>query len=138
MLVAALTPHSVTLAESLGLIAIVTSVAALVGGLGVALAMAAVSALLVWNRRRSAIAALVVLASIGGIVVLYTGLQYRREFTNGVEWPAGFWFAHQLGLVAMLTVASETLIRWFLRIRSKSTQTASDANQINEGSTLTR
>ena len=138
VLVAALTSHSVTLAERLGLIAIVTSVAALVGGLGVALAMAAVSALLVWNRRRSTIAALVVVASIGGIVVLYTGLQYRREFTTGVEWPAGFWFAHQLGLVAVLTVASETLIRWFLRIRSKSTQTASDANQINEGSTLTR
>jgi hypothetical protein len=137
-LVVSFNSYSVTLAARLGLIAIVTSVAALVGGLGVALAMAAVSALLVWNRRRSAIAALVVLASIGGIVVLYTGLQYRRQFPNGVEWPAGFWFAHQLGLVAVLTVASETLIRWFLRTRSKRTQSASDANQMNDGSTLTR
>jgi hypothetical protein len=137
-LVVSFNSYSVTLAARLGLIAIVTSVAALVGGLGVALAMAAVSALLVWNRRRSAIAALVVLSSIGGIVVLYTGLQYRRQFPNGVEWPAGFWFAHQLGLVAVLTVASETLIRWFLRTRSKRTQSASDANQMNDGSTLTR
>jgi arabinofuranan 3-O-arabinosyltransferase len=138
VLVASSTSHSVTIAERLGLVAIVASVAAIVGGLGVALAMAAVSALLVWNRRRSVMAALTVLVSIGGIVVLYTGLQVRREFSNGVEWPAGFWFAHQLGLVAVLTVAAETLIRWFLRTRSKSTQSASDANQINDGSTLTR
>ena len=138
VLVASSTSHSVTLAERLGLVAIVASVAAIVGGLGVAVAMAAISALLVWNRRRSIIAALTVLVSIAGIVVLYTGLQYRREFSNGVEWPAGFWFAHQLGLVAVLTVAAETLIRWFLRTRSKRMQMASDANQINDGSTLTR
>jgi hypothetical protein len=138
VLVDSFTSHSATLAERLGLIAVVTSVAALVGGLGVALAMAAVSALLVWNRRRSTVAALVVLVSIGTIVVLYTGLQYRRQFTNGVEWPAGFWFAHQLGLVAVLTVAAETLIRWFLRSRSKRTQSVSEANQISDGSTLTR
>lgn len=138
VLVASFNSYSVTLAERLGLIAIVTSVSALIGGLGVALTMAAVSALLVWSRRRSAIAAFVVLASIGGIVVLYTGLQYRRQYPNGVEWPAGFWFAHQLGLVAVLTVAAETLIRWFLRTRSKKTQSASDANQMNDGSTLTR
>ena len=137
-IVALCTSYSVTLFERLGLIAVVATVAALVGGLGVALAMAGVSALLVWNRRRSVIAALVVLVSIGGIVALYTGLQYRRQFPNGVEWPSGFWFAHQLGLVAVLTVAAETLIRWFLRRRSKRTQSASDANQIKDGSTLTR
>jgi len=132
------TTHSTTLLERLGLVAVVASIAALIGGLGVALAMAGISALLVWSRRRSAIAALVVLGSIGGIVVLYTGLQYRRQFPNGVEWPSGFWFAHQLGLVAVLTVAAETLIRWFLRTRSKRKQRANDASNIRDGSALTR
>lgn len=132
------TPYSATLVEGLGLIAVTASVAALIGGLGVALAMAGVSALLVWSRRRSAIAALVVLGSIGGIVVLYTGLQYRKQFPNGVEWPSGFWFAHQLGLIAVLTVVAETFIRWFLRTRSKRKQSANDASKIKDGSALTR
>ena len=129
---------SITLLERLGIIAFITAFAALIGGLGVALAMTAISILLVWSRRRAAVATLAVLGSIGGIVVLYVGLQYRRQYLNGVEWPSGFWFAHQLGLVAVLTVVAESLIRWFFRTRSKRKQSAKDANRINDGSALTR
>ncbi len=127
-----------TLTERLGIVALATVLAAIVGGLVVAVAMAAITAGLVWSRRRTSLAILAVLGSVGGVVVLYTGLQFRRHFPNGVEWPSGFLFAHQLGLVAVLTVVSETLVRWFLRTRSKSTTNATEANQSSDGSALTR
>ena len=127
-----------TLTERLGIVALATVLAAIVGGLVVAVAMAAITAGLVWSRRRTSLAILAVLGSVGGVVVLYTGLQFRRHFPNGVEWPSGFLFAHQVGLVAVLTVVSETLVRWFLRTRSKSTTNANEANQSSDGSALTR
>ncbi len=82
--------------------------------------MAIIASLSLWTRRRVAITTLAVLGSIGGIVVLYTGLQFRHEYRTGVEWPSGFWFAHQLGLLAVLVVVSETVTRRFVRKRSDS------------------
>lgn len=122
----------------LGLLIGATVVAALIGGLGVGIAMALIAGLSLWTRRRVAIAALAVLGSIGGIVVLYTGLQFRHEYRTGVEWPSDFWFAHQLGLIAVLSVVFETVTRWCIRSRSTNKHNANDANQINEGSALTR
>ncbi len=122
----------------LGLLIGATVVAALIGGLGVAIAMALIAALSLWTRRRVAVATLAVLGSIGGIVVLYTGLQFGHDYRPGVEWPSGFMFAHQLGLIAVLSVMFETVTRWFLRSRSTNKHSANDANQINEGSALTR
>ena len=131
-------PASVSTATRVGALLALTVFSAIVGGFGVAIAMALISGLMLWTRKRTLIAALALLGSIGGIVVLYVGLQYRRHYLNGVEWPSGFWIAHQLGLVAVLTVVSETVVRWLLRTRSKSTQSASDASQISDGSALTR
>lgn len=122
----------------LGVLVGMTALSAFVGGLGVAIAMAIITSLFLWTRRRSSIATLVVLGSIGGIVVLYTGIQFGREYRSTAVWPSGFLFAHQLGLVAVLAVFAESVTRWLFQIRSKSTQSASEANQMNDGSALTR
>ncbi|MEX1217447.1 MAG: alpha-(1-_3)-arabinofuranosyltransferase family protein [Acidimicrobiales bacterium] len=121
-----------------GLLLGIVASSALLGGLGVAVSMAAISSLLLWTRRRVAIAALTVMGSIGGIVLLYTGLQLRRAYTTGVEWPSGFLIAHQLGLIAVLVVVAETVIRRSLRVRSNETIRVREASQINDGSPLTR
>jgi len=115
-----------------------TALSAFAGGLGVAITMAIITALLLWTRRRTAISALVVVGSIGGIVLLYTGLQFGHEYRSTAVWPSSFMFAHQLGLIAVLAVVSETVTRWLFRTRSATTQSESDANQINDGSALTR
>ena len=115
-----------------------TALGAFVGGTGVAIAIAAITGLSLWTRRRTALSALVVLGSIGGIVLLYVGLQFGHDYRSSAVWPSGFLFAHQLGLVAVLAVVSETVTRLLVRTRSKSTQRASEANQINDGSALTR
>lgn len=116
----------------------VTLLSAFVGGLGVAVAMAAIATAQMWMRRRSLVSTLGVLGAIGGIVVLYTGLQFGRDLPTGVEWPSGFLFAHQLGMAAVLVVVSETISRFFVRRRSRATQSASAASQMNDGSALTR
>ena len=122
----------------IGLILGITALSALIGGLGVAIAMAIIASLSLWTKRRVAIATLAVLGSIGGIIVLYTGLQFGHEYRTGVEWPSGFFIAHQLGLIAVLSVVFESLSRWCIRSRSTSKQIASEANQINEGSAQSR
>ena len=111
---------------------------ALIGGTGVAIAIAAVAAIALWSRRRTITTALASMGSIAGIVMLYVGLQYRRHYPTGVEWPSGFWIAHQLGLIAVLVVVSESLTRFLVRRYTNNEQKASDANQMNEGSALTR
>ena len=121
-----------------GLVIAIGIVSGFIAGPVVACAMAAITALSVWTRRRTSIATLATIASVGGIVLLYVGLQFRRDYPTGVEWPSGFWIAHQLGLLAVLVVAGESITRWWERTRSKTTQTASDASQMNEGSELTR
>ena len=122
----------------IGLLLGITTLSALIGGLGVAIAMAIIASLSLWTRRRVAIATLAVIGSIGGIVVLYTGLQFGHEYRTGVEWPSGFFIAHQLGLIAVLSVVFETLTRWFIRSRSAKTHNVKDANQINDGSAQSR
>jgi len=130
--------NTTSTALRIGVLIGMTALSAFVGGLGVAITMAIITALLLWTRRRSAVSALVVFGSIGGIVLLYTGLQFGHDYRSTAVWPSSFMFAHQLGLVAVLAVVSETVTRWLFRIRSKTTQRASDANQINDGSALTR
>jgi arabinofuranan 3-O-arabinosyltransferase len=110
----------------IGVLVGVTALSAFVGGLGVAIAMAIITTLLLWTRRRTAISALVVVGSIGGIVLLYTGLQFGHEYRSTAVWPSRFMFAHQLGLVAVLAVIAETVTRWLFRTRSTTTQRASD------------
>jgi arabinofuranan 3-O-arabinosyltransferase len=130
--------NSTSTAMRIGVLLGMTALAAFVGGLGVAISIAVITALSLWTRRRTAIAAIVVLGSIGGIVLLYTALQFGHEYRSTAVWPSSFKFAHQLGLIAVLAVVSETVTRWLFRKRSKATQSASDANQINDGSALTR
>ena len=122
----------------IGLLLGITTLSALIGGLGVAIALAIIASLSLWTRRRVAIATLAAIGSIGGIVVLYTGLQFGHEYRTGVEWPSGFFIAHQLGLIAVLSVVFETLTRWFIRSRSAKTHNVKDANQINDGSAQSR
>ena len=120
ILVSSELPNATSTSERLGLLLGITALSALIGGFGVAITMAIIASLSLWTRRRVAITTLAVLGSIGGIVVLYTGLQFRHEYRTGVEWPSGFWFAHQLGLLAVLVVVSETVTRRFVRKRSDS------------------
>jgi hypothetical protein len=121
-----------------GLLVAITALSAFIGGFGVAVAMALITGLSLWTRRRSAIATLTVLGAVGGIVLLYTGLQYGHEYRTTALWPSGFKIAHQLGLIAVLAMFSETVTRWFLRTRSKTTKIPNDADQIRDGSALTR
>ncbi len=120
ILVSSELPNATSTSVRIGLLLGITALSALIGGLGVAITMAIIASLSLWTRRRVAITTLAVLGSIGGIVVLYTGLQFRHEYRTGVEWPSGFWFAHQLGLLAVLVVVSETVTRRFVRKRSNT------------------
>ncbi|MEI7623949.1 MAG: alpha-(1-_3)-arabinofuranosyltransferase family protein [Actinomycetes bacterium] len=131
-------PNETSIAVRIELLIGIVVLSAFVGGTGVAIAMAIITALSLWTKRRTAIAVLAVLGSVGGIVVLYTGLQFRRAYTTTAEWPSGFWFAHQLGLVAVLAVVAESVTRWILRVRYNRPQTASDDNPISDGSALPR
>lgn len=130
--------NSTSLAVRVGLVIGITALSAFIAGLGVAIAMAVITAASLWTRRRSAIMTAAIVCSVGGIILLYTALQYRHGFRSTALWPSSFKFAHQLGFVAVLSVFSESLTRWVIRVRSKRTQSASDANQINDGSALTR
>jgi len=137
-LVASELTNSTSTTLRIGVLVGMTALSAFVGGLGVAIAMAIITTLLLWTRRRTAISALVVVGSIGGIVLLYTGLQFGHEYRSTAVWPSSFMFAHQLGLVAVLAVVAETVTRWLFRTRSTTTQRASDDDQTNVGSGLTR
>ena len=137
-LVSAKADPSLTIVPAAGLVIAIGIVSGFIAGPVVACVMAAITALAVWTRRRASVAALAAIASIGGIVVLYVGLQFRRDYTTGVEWPSGFWIAHQLGLTAVLVVAGDSVTRWWERTRSKKTQIVSDASQMKDGSALTR
>lgn len=111
-------PNATATALRVGAVVAMTALSAFVGGLGVAVAIAIIMALSLWTRRRTAIFTLVVLGSIGGIFVLYTGLQFKREYQSSAIWPSGFLFAHQLALVAVLAVLGEALTRFIIRSRS--------------------
>lgn len=119
-------------------IAGLTVIGASIGGTGVAIATAAISSLAIATRRHTLVTALAATASLASIVVLYVGLQWHHRYPTGVEWPSGFWIAHQLGLTAVLSVVIELVVRFVWRRRSTSDASARDDNQINAGSALTR
>lgn len=138
LLITAELPNDLDRGRRLTIVALVVGVSALIGGLGVAVAMGVIALVQLQLRRRTLLSVLALLGAVGGIVVLYTGLQFGRDYPTGVEWPSGFLFAHQLGLVAVLIVVSETVTRFLIRRRSKAMQKANDPSQINDGSALTR
>jgi arabinofuranan 3-O-arabinosyltransferase len=111
---------------------------ALLAGTGVAVTIAAITALAIWSRRHTLVTAAAMIVAISGIVVLYVGLQWHRHYPLGVEWPSGFWIAHQLGFVAILSMVAESVLRFVLRKRSNATTAANAASHNNDGSALTR
>ena len=108
---------------------------AALGGTGVAIATMAITAVALRSRRHTLVTTIAAVGSIAMVVTLYVGLQWRRHYPMGVEWPSGFLIAHQLALVAVLSVVVELVVRFLVRTKS---QIANDASQSNDGSTLTR
>ncbi len=83
-----------------------------VGGPLVGLAVAVITGLVAWLRRGRLVALVAAAGSLAGVVLLYVGYQVRRRYLPGVEWPSGFGVAHQLVLVAVLTVVADTVVRF--------------------------
>jgi hypothetical protein len=93
--------------------------AGIIGGAIVGVVVAAITAL-ASSRPRARILLLITPAvCLGGVMVLYVGLQVRRSIPTGVEWVNGFLFAHELTLVAIFCVVAETLLRFASRIHPK-------------------
>jgi hypothetical protein len=102
----------------------VTTVAVLlsaaVGGVPVGLATGAVVALAAFVPRGRRVLLAAPIVALGSVVLLYVGLQVRRHLQPGVEWPSGFGPVHELALIAVLCVVSETLLRFTARKWTKN------------------
>jgi len=110
----------------------------LVGGPLVGLAVAALTVVAAWLPRGRALLVGVPAALLGVTVVLYVGLQVRRRYLPGVEWPGGFSVTHQLVLIAVLSVAAESVLRFCAHRWPHTATNASDANQMSDASAVTR
>ena len=108
----------------------------LAGGLVVGALLAALAIAAVALRRSILLLAGGTIISLGLISAAYMGVQLLREYPTGVEWPNGFFITHQLGFVAVGCVVLDAVIR-FVNQRYKTTK-ATDDNQSNDGSALTR
>jgi len=132
-------PHPLaTTGARVGLALAMGVVGLVVGGPLVGLAVAVLTGIAAWLPRGRAVLAAVPVVLVGGTVLIYVGLQVRRRYLPGVEWPTGFPMTHQLVLVAVLSVVAEVGVRLVARRWPQATTSASDANQMNDGSALTR
>lgn len=97
----------------------VTTVAVLlstaIGGALVGIATGAVVALAAFVPRGRRVLLAAPIVALGSVVLLYVGLQVRRHLQPGVEWPSGFGPVHELALIAVLCVVSETVLRFAAR-----------------------
>ncbi len=109
-----------------------------VAGPLVGLVMAALTAVAAWWQRGRTVLAATPLVMIGATVVLYVGRQVRRHYAPGVEWPSGFAPSHQLVLIAVLAVVAEVAVRFCADRWPQRAQRATAANQMNDGSAVTR
>lgn len=127
-----------TTGTRLGVAAAMGLIGLFVGGPVVGFVVAVVTGVAAWLPRGRALLAAVPVVLIGGTALIYGGLQVRRRYLPGVEWPAGFSFTHQLVLIAVLSVVAEVVVRFVARRWPQATTTANDASQMNDGSALTR
>lgn len=101
----------------------------LIGGPVVGSVLGVVTAIAVWTPRGRWVFALTTAGSLAVVTAIVVVKQWRKRYRPGVEWPSAFPFVHELGLVAVLVVVVDTVVRW---LATRSPRSASPADPADD------